>query len=118
MLSPESFVFIWCASVADLFEIAEKLDSAVENLPHLLVLQALLGDDVLLSLGGVEVYRKLNALRLVHSERQIRLFLEVFEAESLQIFFGQRLCVKNASRCGWFISLLPMRHVGRLLLLG
>ena len=49
---------------------------------HLLVLQTLAGDDVFLALGRVEVDRQLNALGLVHTQRQIRLLLKVFQTET------------------------------------
>ena len=35
---------------------------------YLLVLKALVRDDILLALGGIEVNRKFNSLRLIDSE--------------------------------------------------
>jgi len=67
---------------------------------YLLVLQPLAVHDIFLSLGCVEVDGQLNALGLVYSQRQIRLFLQVFQTETLKVFFSQSLGIKDASSWG------------------
>ena len=86
---------------------------------HLLVLQALVGDDVFLALRRVEIDRQFDALRLVDAQRQVRLFLQVLQTEAFQIFLCQGLCIQDAGSCGfallaWGAELLGSAHEGRL----
>ena len=64
----------------------------------LLVLETLAGDDVLFALGCVEVDGQLDALRLVHSQGQVALLLQVLQPEALKVLFGERLCIQQARR--------------------
>ena len=61
----------------------------------LLVGEALLSNNVLTSLGGIEVNWQFNSLGLVDSEGQIRFFLQVFESKSFQVLFSEGLRVKD-----------------------
>ena len=73
------------------------------------VLQTLRGHDVFLALGRIEVDWQFNALGLVDSEWQIRLFLEVLEAEALQVLLSKGLSVEDAGAGrGFFLGHLRL----------
>ena len=57
-------------------------------------------DDVLLPLGGVEVNGQLNALGLVHSERQVGLLLQILKSETLQVLLSEGLGVEDTGGGG------------------
>lgn len=59
--------------------------------------QSLLGDDVFLSLGRIEINWQFNSLSLVYSQREITFLLKVTESESLQILLSQGLAIENSS---------------------
>ena len=67
---------------------------------YLLVLESFVRDDVFLALGCVKVDRELDSLRLVHTQWQVRLLLQVFQTEPLQILLSECLCVQEAGRWG------------------
>lgn len=54
----------------------------------LLVSKPLLCDDVFSTLWCIEVDGQLNTLSLVDSQRQVRLFLKIFESETFKILFS------------------------------
>lgn len=71
-----------------------------------LVLQALVRHDVLLALGRIEVDWQFNSLRLVDSEGQVGLLLQVLESEALEILLGKGLGVQDSSSGGRFLLAL------------
>ena len=54
-------------------------------------------NNVFFPLGRIEVNRQLNALRLVHSEGQVGLLLQVLETETFQVLLSESFSVQNAS---------------------
>ena len=70
------------------------------------VLQTLHRHDVFLALGRIKVHWQFNSLRLVDSEGQVGLLLQVLEAEALQILFGEGLGVEDAGAGGGLLLAL------------
>ena len=73
---------------------------------YLLVLETLVGNDIFLALGCVEIDGQFDALRLIDSQRQVRLLLQIFQTETLEIFLGEGLSVedsggRSALRLAW-----------------
>lgn len=70
---------------------------------NLLISESLLRDDVLSTLGRIEVDWEFDSLRLVDSERQVGLLLQILQFEALKILLCQSLGVEDAS--WWALSL-------------
>ena len=68
----------------------------------LLVSESLFGNNVLTTLGCIEVNWQFNSLRLVDSKRQIGLFLKVLESEAFQVLLREGLRVQDAGG-GYFV---------------
>ena len=66
---------------------------------NLLVLESLVGNDIFLTLRCVEIDRKLDTLRLINPQRQVRFLLQIFQTETFEVFLGESLSVKDS--CGW-----------------
>ena len=76
----------------------------------LLIGESLLRYDIFLALGRIEIYGQFDPLRLVDSQGQVRLFLQVSQAEALQVLLRQRLRIQDA--CGGRLGVgLLARHV-------
>ena len=67
------------------------------NYENLLVLESLVGNDIFLALGCVEIDRKFDTLRLINPQRQVRFLLQIFQTETFEIFLGESLSVKDSS---------------------
>ena len=65
---------------------------------NLLISESLLGNDVFAALRRIEIHWQLDSLRLIDSQGEIGLLLEVLETEALQVLFSERLRVEDAGR--------------------
>ena len=78
------------------------------NYENLLVLESLVGNDIFLTLRCVEIDRKLDTLRLINPQRQVRFLLQIFQTETFEVFLGERLGVEQAGS-GCLAGLAPGR---------